>query len=1283
MKKSLLKVFSLFLCLALLIGCFPLTAFAADTEIDLTEGDVVAEFVPAGTACTSTDPSIAWVDENGSLNALKPGVVTVSDGTTEYTVTVGDFSDGSPVVGNLKLLARFNDSMQFYDGHVYLLFTSYQDGVEIKVDDLYAGYEISDRYYEDIRADIANGSNHTGNITDDYFTYSKEMKSVSLDRGEIVTIGMYRDFDMTVPQAALGSIKNSSLWTDLTVAGKTSVIEALFKLVDSGNISTDEALARFKAILEEEGLDYNKLIDGVVDGGVCFNRELYNQKLEWDQYENVTYDMDITADQLSVLVDNLGGNLNKFSIIKNSCATVALKAWNAAVGTRNGADTAYKLTSSGSGILSIIDAPKGVRQSMESRLPGYYLNNAEGVAEPGAGYQDETGWVYVSAPKAVTPATYVYTDGLVKVDESKTKLSRLIALAKAGTGITYDKDHQEIGVSVSADKQEDVITIDFIDFTIDGQVVSIHRNKVPPAGVWFTMPVEAEEDTDYYVTDAEGNVLPSEFKAEEGAVSFLAENLPVSVKVVGSKDGAQNLLRTTIVNGDGMDTDIYRMDGGNKVMLSAVETVAANTVIYVKPVLKDSVVDDVLASVTLNGENYLDSTNYDAEQGAYRLEMPASYANLTVTYAKGVVNALVDNDVQVFVGDALNISDYAELTVGGNISEAITWEVLSNEDNAVSQNGNTLIAEKEGNAIVWAGAQDNEAVGVPFNVEVLSSRDDVAKITFAGDSSDSYALIATIDGEETTISKSGTYVKKGSVISIDPLYTESKALYTLMCNGTPVRYGQQIVADGDLDIRVNFTKAVIKGLPKEIKLNAEETTSQLSARVAYSGIRSIFTPYDTTVEYVSSKPSLVSVDENGLITLNGEIPEEGAMAYVTAYAGSSGHTVYATCRVVVGDYQGDRIVGKLTILARPIYKGELVAHGSVCFTTYEDTELNVSYNNYYKPTQKLIDLSNDYDKHPEKYTSDPMLYSENELGLSDRNSYFEEYHNGAKSPAETLTLQKGESVTFSNYGYESTNLITIRKTLENSTISDSENAQELVRQINNFDSGENFDSVSAFDSFFATVLEIVKTTRATGHNPADGQSAGGLDVNREAYNQFRRNDSQLPNNYHSVEITADEFASLEQFISNPDNNYYSLMVKNCATGSVDIWNTTLSDRPELQLNANLTGVAIDPESLYLQLGVMALNTSLDGESGTDFYPRIIAPYTGEGVVYGDANGDGVVTVKDVTAIQRYIADLPVDTFDADAADVDGDGFVTISDATLIQQYLAEMDVEFVVWTPAA
>ncbi|MBQ9472693.1 MAG: dockerin type I repeat-containing protein, partial [Ruminococcus sp.] len=54
---------------------------------------------------------------------------------------------------------------------------------------------------------------------------------------------------------------------------------------------------------------------------------------------------------------------------------------------------------------------------------------------------------------------------------------------------------------------------------------------------------------------------------------------------------------------------------------------------------------------------------------------------------------------------------------------------------------------------------------------------------------------------------------------------------------------------------------------------------------------------------------------------------------------------------------------------------------------------------------------------------------------------------------------------------------------------------------------------------------------------------------------------------------------------------------------------------------------------------------------------------------GDANGDGVVDITDVTTIQRYLAEYEVPVFDETAADADLDGEVDIIDATLIQRVL--------------
>ena len=60
------------------------------------------------------------------------------------------------------------------------------------------------------------------------------------------------------------------------------------------------------------------------------------------------------------------------------------------------------------------------------------------------------------------------------------------------------------------------------------------------------------------------------------------------------------------------------------------------------------------------------------------------------------------------------------------------------------------------------------------------------------------------------------------------------------------------------------------------------------------------------------------------------------------------------------------------------------------------------------------------------------------------------------------------------------------------------------------------------------------------------------------------------------------------------------------------------------------------------------------------------------VINGDADRDGKVTVSDVTAIQRRLADLANPSSDERAADVDGNG-LDITDTTKIQQYLAELE----------
>ncbi|HCA04651.1 MAG TPA: hypothetical protein DEO32_02005, partial [Ruminococcaceae bacterium] len=65
------------------------------------------------------------------------------------------------------------------------------------------------------------------------------------------------------------------------------------------------------------------------------------------------------------------------------------------------------------------------------------------------------------------------------------------------------------------------------------------------------------------------------------------------------------------------------------------------------------------------------------------------------------------------------------------------------------------------------------------------------------------------------------------------------------------------------------------------------------------------------------------------------------------------------------------------------------------------------------------------------------------------------------------------------------------------------------------------------------------------------------------------------------------------------------------------------------------------------------------------------------VLLGDANGDGEVSIKDVTSIQKHISALEkISDDNLKAADVNGDGVVDIDDATLIQKHLAYYKVDY-------
>ena len=497
---------------------------------------------------------------------------------------------------------------------------------------------------------------------------------------------------------------------------------------------------------------------------------------------------------------------------------------------------------------------------------------------------------------------------------------------------------------------------------------------------------------------------------------------------------------------------------------------------------------------------------------------------------------------------------------------------------------------------------------VKLALEVYERASDMVEIKYSGSEDASFRIMYKEPGsvEEKSVPYSGYLVRKGAALSIQLEQTEKTVLSSVTCNGEAVRAGDTILADRDVSIAVAFRKATVEGVPNEIHLTQAGETYQLQAQVRYDGFFARLVPvYDQSIRYISSSP-LVAVDANGLITLLGQPPENGKAVTVTAYAGSGNSQVYAACRVIVGNYDGNKIVGSLTVYARPVNKVEPIPHSAVSLTTYEDLDLNISYYNHYQPMEKYAALMADYRDHPEKYPLDAALYNDNALGLSNREGYFAVTYHGSDSEAAKVSLLAGESITVSNYSYDVNNMSTWLKTLENSDISSSENVQKLIAQVRLYMEGKEINRPEAFDSLLSSMVEIYSVALATGNNPANGHSVGGMDLNREVYNQFIRNDVQTPNHYYTVELTADELTALENYLSNPANNFYSLAAKNCATGTKDIWNAALFDKPFLHLKGNYTGFLSEPESMYVEIGLLKYKQGLSGYGGEDFCPHIIA-----------------------------------------------------------------------------
>lgn len=84
-----------------------------------------------------------------------------------------------------------------------------------------------------------------------------------------------------------------------------------------------------------------------------------------------------------------------------------------------------------------------------------------------------------------------------------------------------------------------------------------------------------------------------------------------------------------------------------------------------------------------------------------------------------------------------------------------------------------------------------------------------------------------------------------------------------------------------------------------------------------------------------------------------------------------------------------------------------------------------------------------------------------------------------------------------------------------------------------------------------------------------------------------------------------------------------------------------------------------------------------GEIATSIITTKVTDAGGTDVLKGDTNGDGIVNVRDVTLLQKYLVDeVSIDQIIIEACDTNEDGTINIRDATYMQRYIAGCDVEW-------
>ena len=132
---------------------------------------------------------------------------------------------------------------------------------------------------------------------------------------------------------------------------------------------------------------------------------------------------------------------------------------------------------------------------------------------------------------------------------------------------------------------------------------------------------------------------------------------------------------------------------------------------------------------------------------------------------------------------------------------------------------------------------------------------------------------------------------------------------------------------------------------------------------------------------------------------------------------------------------------------------------------------------------------------------------------------------------------------------------------------------------------------------------------------------------------------------------------------------YDVTVSDCTNGSVTAQAKAAKDE-----TVTLT---VNPDYGYAVTGVTVNGTAIEPVNGVYSFemPNEDVTVSASFTLIGDVNLDGYVDIRDVTKIQKHLAQLEtLSEAQLITADTNGDGEVDVNDATHLQMYLAQFDV---------